>query len=270
MDLQLKGKRVLITGSSTGIGEGTATVFIREGATVVLGGRDKARLLAVERNLKEMGGNVFSAPGDLATDAGASAVIDATLAQVGSIDILVNNAGGVEQSGSGWFSASIADWASVYEKNTVSAVRLVHAFVPAMKERRWGRVVNIGSSGAVQAEPHAAHYCAAKAATANMTLSLSKELAGTGVTANVVSPGPIVTPKFEEFLTGFGKAQGWTGTGWRDFESKYMKSRSIRTSRLGRPEDIGNAVAFVASPLADYITGTCIRVDGGQVTSINI
>lgn len=269
MDLQLKGKRVLITGSNAGIGAGTADVFVREGATVVLNGRDETRLQAVERKLKASGGNVFSAPGDLATDAGAEAVIDATLAQVGSIDILVNNAGGVEEQKSGWFSASVAEWASVSEKNTISAVRLIHAFVPAMKERGWGRVINISSSGSILAEAHVGYYCAAKAALNNMTLSLSKELAATGVTANVVSPGGIVTHTFEEFLTHFGKAQGWPGVGWRDFEANYVKLRSIRTNRLGRAEDIGNTVAFVASPLADYITGTCIRVDGGQIPTMN-
>lgn len=270
MDLQLKGKRVLVTGSSAGIGAGTAEIFVREGATVVINGRDEKRLQAVERKLKEIGGNVVSAPGDLSTDAGAKAVVDATLERLGHIDILVNNAGGTEQQGRGWFSATVGEWASVSEKNTLSAVRLIHAFVPAMKERGWGRVINIGSTGSVLAEAHVAHYCAAKAALANMTISLTKELTGTGVTANMVTPGGIVTRTFEEFLARFGKAQGWSGTTWKDFEANYVKLRSFRTTRLGRAEDIGNTVAFIASPLADYITGTCIRVDGGQVPTMHL
>ena len=147
MDLQLKGKRVLVTGSSAGIGEGTAEIFVREGATVILNGRDKKRLQAVEQKLKEMGGNVFSAPGDLATDAGAKAVVDATLAHVGHIDILVNNAGGNEQQGTGWFSLKVSEWAST-EKNTLSAVRAIHAFVPGMKSEAGG-----GSSTSVVRAP---------------------------------------------------------------------------------------------------------------------
>ena len=270
MDLQLKGKRVLITGSSAGIGEETAEIFTREGATVVLNGRDESRLRTVERKLRKLGADVFSAKGDLSTDAGAKEVVDATLAHVGGIDILVNNAGGNEQLATGWFSATAGDWASLTEKNTISAVRLIHAFVPAMKERGWGRVINIGSTGAVLAEAHVAPYCAAKAALANMTLSLTKELTGTGVTVNMVTPGGIVTRTFEEFLVVFGKRQGWPGNHWKDFEPNYVKLRSFRTPRLGRAEDIGNTVAFIASPLADYITGACIRVDGGQVPTMHL
>ena len=270
MDLQLKGRRVLVTGSNIGIGEGIADVMVREGATVVIHGRDETRVQAVSRRISAQGGRAFAAPGDLSTDAGAKSVADAARAHVGGIDILVNNAGGLDATGPGWFGASTSDWVAVAEKNTVSSVRLIHAFVPEMRGRSWGRVINISSSGAVQAVTHSPHYCAAKAAINNLTLSLSKELTGSGVTVNSVSPGPIRTPTFEVWLTSVAKARGWPGSTFEEFEAKYLKEMSqLRSTRIGRAEDIGNAVAFLASPLSDFITGTNIRVDGGQISTIN-
>jgi len=271
MDLQLKDKRALVTGSNTGIGKGIATVLAREGATVVIHGRNSERAEAVASEITKCGGRVVVALGDLATDAGAKAVAGAVQAKLGGIDILVNNAGGNETANFGnpdWFDVPVEHWGAVTDQNVVSAVRLIQALVPGMKERAWGRVINISSLGGFQPTAQVANYCAAKAAVLNMTVSLSKALARTGVTANTVSPGLVRTPMLETWLGGIGKHLGWEGD-FEALEARFLKEMlPLGVSQVARVEEIGNVVAFLASPLARFITGANLHVDGGQSQTI--
>jgi NAD(P)-dependent dehydrogenase (short-subunit alcohol dehydrogenase family) len=273
MDLQLTGKRALVTGSTSGIGRGIATVLAREGAIVIVHGRNGDRAEAVAAAIRSAGGTAHVALGDLATDAGGAAVAEAVGAATGGLDILVNNIGGNEAAGGGlqgWFNDTPSVWTGTMQQNLVAPVRMIHAFVPAMRERGWGRVINVSSGGGSQPTPQAAAYCAAKAAVNNLTISLSIELARSGVTVNTISPGCTRTEMFERTLTSMGEANGWP----EDMDQREAKFMDLglfpcSSTRYGRPQDIGTLVAFLASPLSDFVNGANYRIDGGQVQSVN-
>jgi NAD(P)-dependent dehydrogenase (short-subunit alcohol dehydrogenase family) len=270
MDLQLEGKRALVSGSNTGIGKGVAKALAREGATVVVHGRNEARTRAVADEIAQAGGKVAWALGDLATDAGAAAVAKAVTEQLGGIDILVNNAGGTDGAGSPqWFDVTPDQWVELFQQNTVASVRLVRAFVPGMRERGWGRIINFSTGGGNEPGPMMPDYCASKAAIQNLTMSLSKALARTGVTVNTISPGTIRTERFETWVQEVGAQMGWEG-GSEEMERRFIQEIYPNTvGHAGRVEDIANAIAFLVSPLADFINGANLRIDGGQLQSVN-
>ncbi len=273
MDMQLTGKTALVTGSSSGIGRGVATTLAREGAIVVVHGRNAERAQETADAIRTAGGTAHLAIGDLTTDEGAAAIIRSVQNQVRGIDILVNNIGGNEAAGgglSGWFNDTPSVWTGTMQQNLVAPIRMIHAFVPGMRDRRWGRVINVSSGGGTQPTPQAAAYCAAKAAVINMTVSLSIELARSGVTVNTVSPGCTRTEMFERTLTTMGDGKGWP----MDMDAREQAFMDLgifpcASEHYGRPEDIGALVALIASPLAAFINGANYRIDGGQCQSVN-
>jgi NAD(P)-dependent dehydrogenase (short-subunit alcohol dehydrogenase family) len=156
------------------------------------------------------------------------------------------------------------------QQNLIAAVRMIQAFVPAMRERGWGRVINISSGGGAAPPESVPDYCAAKAGLNNMSVSLSKALARSGVTVNTVSPGCTRTDMFERTLRTMGDAQDWPD----DLDAREAAFMDLgvfpcTTQRYGRPEDIGALVAFLASPLSAFVNGANYRIDGGQVQSVN-
>ncbi|MGI8336652.1 SDR family NAD(P)-dependent oxidoreductase [Actinomadura scrupuli] len=266
MDLRLTGKRALVTGSSAGIGAEIARLLAAEGAGVVVHGRDKTRAEAVAEGIRADGGHAVVAVGDLSTDAGADAVTAAALAG-GDIDILVNNAGSYEHLS--WTEATAERWAATYETNVISGVRMIQRLVPRMRERRWGRVIQIG--GGLAQQPIAAQpdYNASLAARHNLAVSLARELKDSGVTSNVVAPGAIRVAAVEELLTAVAPGFGW-GETWEEIERGVVRDLVPNdVGRLGRPEEIASAVAYLASPLADYVSGATLRVDGGTIRAVH-
>lgn len=274
MNLNLEGKRALVTGSSSGIGRAIAVALSAEGVFVGVHGRNEERTAQTVADICAAGGQAFATFGDLATAGGAIAAAQGVMAHVDGIDILVNNIGGTESTGDapmqGWFDVKPEHWAGAMEQNLISAVRMIHSFVPGMKEKGWGRVINISSAGGSAPPASVPEYCAAKAGLINMSVGLSKALARSGVTVNTVSPGCTRTKMFEHTLTRMGDANGWP----RDLdlrESAFMDLGVFpcSTERYGRPEEVGALVAFIASPLAAFINGANYRIDGGQVQSVN-
>jgi 3-oxoacyl-[acyl-carrier protein] reductase len=268
MDLHLNGKRALITGSSSGIGEASAKSLAAEGVAVVVHGRREAEAKRVAAEITAAGGKAVVAVGDLSSDAGAENVAKVVNDELGGVDILVNNAGAFPQTP--WLESPAADWINVYNQNVGSMVRLINLLVPGMKQRGWGRVISLASVVATMPFPAGPAYAATKSADANLAVSLSKALAGTGITSNAVSPGMIVTPGVEEMLKGMAPQFGLPPDDLPAIEEYAAKNMVPNPSaRLGRPEDVAAAVTFLASPLAGYINGANLRVDGGTVPTVN-
>ncbi|MCS3799514.1 SDR family NAD(P)-dependent oxidoreductase [Niastella sp. OAS944] len=262
MDLKLKGKRALVTGSSSGLGEAIAKMLAAEGAAVVIHGRNTTRAEQVAESILKKGGSAHTAIGDLATDEGADIVAKAAL-QHGDIDILVNNAGATSHKT--WSDVTTQDWMDMYNQNVVAYVRMIQRIVPQMKTLGWGRVIHIGGGLGIQPIKEQPHYNATLAARHNMSVSLARQLKDTGITSNVVSPGAIMNPMVEQWLLNAAPKFGW-GT-----ELEEIKYRAVQdlipndTGRFGRPEEIAAAVAYLTGPYADYISGALIRVDGGTI-----
>jgi 3-oxoacyl-[acyl-carrier protein] reductase len=267
VDLQLEGKRALVTGSTSGIGRAVATALASEGAVVAVHGRDMKRAEQAAAAITGHGGKALVALGDLSRDDGREAVVRSVESELGGIDILVNNVGGSVHDG--WPAAEPADWAAMLNLNVVSAVRLIGAFTPGMRARNWGRVIQIGSAASANPPPSMAGYGAAKAALVNLTVSLAKDLAGSGVTANIVSPGPTLTEGWREFALNFARSQGM-GEDFEAARSALLSGPLANPSgRLAEPSEVAALVALVASPLAASINGANLRVDGGFTPTVN-
>ena len=270
MDLQLQGKRALVTGSSSGIGEGIAKILAAEGALVVVHGRREKEAQAVAQHLTATGGRATLALGDLSSDEGADAVVKAATAAYGGIDILVNNAGAFPDEDQGWAESTPESWLGLYNSNVVSMIRLIKALTPAMRERRWGRVIQVASVRATLPERTQPDYAATKAAAVNLTVSLAKDMAGSGVTANTVSPGGTLTAGVERMFRRVAERQGWPTDDWDEIERRVVATYLPNpVGRLGRAEEVAALVAFVASPLGAYINGANLRIDGGYAPTVN-
>jgi 3-oxoacyl-[acyl-carrier protein] reductase len=267
MDLSLTGKRALVTGSTGGIGEGIAKLLAREGAAVVVQGRNESGGRRVQQEIEAAGGQAVVAIGDLSTDDGAKRVVDTALAAFAAIDILVNNAGAYEVRG--WSDATPQQWLDTFNQDVLSMVRVIRLLVPQMKPLGWGRIIQLSSLVGVQPLAAQPDYAAAKAAVINITVSLAKELANSGITVNTVTPGPIMTAGWVDWARGIASARGW-GDDLAQIEHRVVQELLPNSvGRVGRVDDIANAVAFLVSPLAGFINGANLRVDGGSAQSVN-
>ena len=265
MDLQLHDKHALVTGASSGIGEGIARWLAEEGATVIAHGRDRAEAERVAQDIEGRGGSAIAVEGDLAGDQGARQAIEEALAAAARIDVLINNVGTFGFAG--WAEAGSEDWSAIYNGNVVAATRMIARVTEGMKGRGFGRIIQIASYEAALPSSRFPTYAAAKAALLNLTVSLSKELAGTGITVNAVSPGLVKTSTVEEAYRKRAAAAGW-GEDWAEIERHIAEEVFPNViGRVARIEDVAALVAFLASPLAGYITGQNHRVDGGYLGS---
>lgn len=247
MDLDLRGRNCLVTGASVGIGAGIARVLAKEGARLALTARRANKLETLADEIAKAGGErPVIVAADITTVDGVQHIADASVAALGQIDILVNAAGG---SRTLTLDSGDAGWDEAFTLNFTSLRRLTELFVPAMKARKWGRIINITG----QMEPRTLNGAvAAKAAVHLWAKGLSCDVAADGVTVNCVAPGRINSEQILEKLHPTPEAR-------RDFIARH-----IPIGYFGEPEDMGNMVAFLVSPRARYITGTVIEVDGGM------
>ena len=271
MDLQITGKRALITGSSIGIGETIARTLAAEGVAVVVHGRDRDRAAAVAQSIEKHGGIAVVAIGDLTDDGAVGEIVyESERLLGGSIDILVNNAGGSGEKHL-WETTPIAAWAAAFDRNVMAAVRLTTLLLPKMRATGWGRIVNVSSLAGILPPPTGPDYSASKAAMNNLTKSLSKAVAADGVTVNAVSPGTILTPKLEAAFRKMARDKGWAASDapWAEIERVVLPHiLQIPAARIGEQTDIGRAVAFLCSAGAGYITGVNLQIDGGAMPAL--
>jgi NAD(P)-dependent dehydrogenase (short-subunit alcohol dehydrogenase family) len=268
MDLELTGRRALVTGSSSGIGEGIARMLTGEGAAVVVHGRNRERAEKIATEIGAAG----VAIGDLSTDEGAAAVhAEAVAALGGNIEILVNNAGGSSTGNTTRtpVEISVADFVSNYHTNMLAAVRLCSLSVPDMIAAKFGRVINVSSAVAVQPNNMGADYSGAKSALNNFTVSLAGSLKGVGITVNTVSPGIIAV----DGLLRHGRLRyndpNMTIEGVTERFAAEGAFNVPPAGRLGTPRDLALIICTLASPISGFVTGANYRVDGGQVRSLN-
>ncbi|BBZ15555.1 SDR family NAD(P)-dependent oxidoreductase [Mycobacterium branderi] len=268
MNLGLQGKRALVTGSSSGIGAGIAKTLAAEGVSVVVHGRNVGRVSAVVDEIRQRDATAVAVIGDLASEDGAAAVAEAAASEFGGIDILVNNAGGPSDTEvQSWFALPVSEWGVTYQRNVLSAGYLIHALAPAMKENRWGRIIQIASAAGIIPTSGQPDYGPSKAAMINMSMGLSKALAGSGVTVNTVMPGMIMTKGLRDFLRVFAERRGWGDD--LDRAAQYvLKGTGQTVHRIGQVDDVAYAVAMLASPKADFFNGMNLHVDGGGTSSI--
>ncbi len=267
MDLQLTNKIVLITGAAGDIGQGIARTFIREGATVIVHGRHQDQIEPLASNLRTTGAKVFAVAGDLASDESARRIAEEACNYTGGVDILINNA--ATHTYGSWLDDAPADMLKLYDINVVGAARLVQQLVPQMRDRHWGRIINIGSADAREPLAFMSAYASTKAALVNLTVGLAKSLANTGITVNTVSPGIVATDGVKSFYQGLAARFGW-GSEWEEIE-KHILAEVLPnpTGRLGTVQEVTDLIAFLASPLAGYINSANIRIDGGSTHATN-
>ena len=265
---QLTGKVAVVTGASQGIGEAIARGLHQEGAKVALVARTQAKLAGIVRDL---GDRAFAAAADVRAAAGLAAALEAAEKRLGPIDIAVNNAGGIITSDGELFRPFEAvpdeDWLGTFELNVMSAVRVSRVLAPKMAERGWGRIINLSSESGVQPDAVAVEYAAAKGALNAMTKALSKSYGDRGVLVNIVSPAYIDTPIVRSVLS---QMPGGDQLDPHHLTQQYIGQfrPNIVVGRAGTSEEVANAVVFLASDAASFITGTNLRVDGGSVGTV--
>lgn len=262
MQIDLSGRTALVTGSTQGIGHAIATGLARAGARVVVNGRSPERVESAVRTVRAESGNdaVVGAVGDLATEDGAAAVVDAEPA----VDILVNNLGIFGSAAP--LEIDDDEWRRYFEVNVLSAVRLIRAYLPGMKDRGWGRILDLASDSAVVIPAEMIHYGMTKTSLLAVSRGFAKAAAGSGVTVNSVIAGPTHTGGVESFVRELvGDELPWDEA-QRRFMIEYRPQSLLQ--RLIEPEEIANLVVYLASPFASATTGGAVRVDGGYVDSI--
>jgi len=263
MDLKIKDKLALVTGSTQGIGRAIAEALATEGARVIINGRNAAAVQDVAAALSRHG-EAHGIAADLSTAEGAQTILNET-ATIGTVDILVNNVGYFEVKP--FTDISDQDWLDMFELNVMSGVRLTRALFPGMLKRNWGRVVFIASEQSAKPNPDMLHYAMTKTAQVSIARGLAELTKGTGVTVNSVLVAPTWSEGVETFL---GKIAPQAGKSVAEMRTAYFEGPGATSllQRWATPQEIAAQVVFLCSARASAINGAAQRVDGGIVRSL--
>jgi NAD(P)-dependent dehydrogenase (short-subunit alcohol dehydrogenase family) len=263
MDLGLKGKLAVVSGSTAGIGMAIARILAREGARIVINGRTEKRVSAAEDSIRmeTRGAEVQGVAADLGTAKG----VEEFVKQVPAADILVNNLGIFEIKP--FLEISDEDWLRFYEVNVMSGVRLTRHYLPEMLRKNWGRVIFISSESGQQIPSEMVHYGMTKTAQIAVARGVAESVAGSNVTANSILVGPTASEGVGDFVQSMALKQGVSKEQVeREFFDKARPSSLLK--RFETTEEIAAVVAFVASTQSAGINGAAVNADGGVIRSI--
>ncbi|HEY1725141.1 MAG TPA: SDR family oxidoreductase [Steroidobacteraceae bacterium] len=261
MDLKLKHKLAAVSASTAGIGRAIAASLAREGARVIVNGREQSAVDQVVGQIKaDTGVQIHGFAGDLSR----AAVAEQLVKQFPDIEILVNNLGIYEARR--FDDIADADWMRLFEVNVLSGVRLARLCLPAMRRANWGRIIFISSESGIQIPAEMIHYGTTKTAQLAVSRGLAESLAGTGITVNSVLPGPTRSRGVDDFVAALAKSDNKSFQQIEaDFFDKVRPTSLIR--RFATTEEVASLVTYVSSPLSSATTGAALRVDGGVVKS---
>lgn len=245
--MNLSGRVALVTGASQGIGRACALRLAKDGATVAVAARNQEKLNELVEEIKAAGGKSLAFPMDVADEDQVKNTIKSALAQLGKIDIVVNNVGITRDQLVMRMKRS--DWDSVISTNLTSAYLCTQQVIGSMLKQRWGRIINITSIFGQTGQAGQANYAASKAGLIGLTMAIAREVGSRNITCNAVAPGFIETA----MTAGLGD------------ELKKEALKMIPLGRIGAPEDVASAVAFLASDESSYITGHVLSVNGGML-----
>jgi NAD(P)-dependent dehydrogenase (short-subunit alcohol dehydrogenase family) len=263
MDLQLKDKRALVTGSTAGIGFAIARALAAEGAIVTLNGRAQSRVDAAVAELTKAlpGSRVSGVAADLGTGEGCAALT----AALPEVDILINNMGIFEPKP--FAEITDAEWLRFFEVNVLSGVRLSRHYLGGMRRADWGRILFISSESAVQIPAEMIHYGTTKTAQLAVARGLAETTVGTGITVNSLLPGPTKSEGVGTFVAQMAEARG---VDFATMEREFFKSArpSSLLQRFASVDEVANMAVFLSSPRASATNGAAVRADGGVIRSI--
>jgi len=245
--MPLSGRVALVTGASQGIGRTVALRLAKDGATVAAAARNQEKLNELVAEITAAGGKAAAFALDVADEDQVKSTVKAAIAQFGKIDILVNNAGITRDQLV--MRMKRADWDAVLQTNLTSAYLCIQAVISSMLKQRWGRIINITSVFGQMGQAGQANYSASKAGLIGLTMAIAREVGSRNITSNAVAPGFIETAM----------------TAVLSDEFKQTAVKQIPLGRVGTPEDVASAVAFLASDEASYITGHVMNVNGGML-----
>jgi 3-oxoacyl-[acyl-carrier protein] reductase len=262
MDLGIAGRRALVLGGNRGIGLGIATALVQEGVDVAIAARDPQRLKAAAEELRALGGGAVAAfEIDLGNPDGLAAFAEKVATEFGAIDILVNNTGGPEYGGVS--NRGTGTWRENFDQMILSVIAITDALVPGMAARGWGRVLTVISSGVVQPIPVLGISNTLRGALVGWSKTLSGEVAGKGVTVNLLVPGRFDTERVRLTDEAVAAREGISAA-----DAQRRSTSLIPLQRYGKVEEFAAVAAFVASERASYVTGSMIRCDGGIIRGI--
>ena len=261
MNLGLDNRTALVVGGGSGLGAAVARALAAEGARVVVAGRNEEALAAMVESIMAVGGDAFAVRLDLADLTTLASALELARERYDEVEILFNNSGGPPPTPASGESVDL--WRNHFESMVLGVIALTDRVLPAMQERNWGRVVTNVSSGVITPIPNLALSNALRLSLVGWSKTLAAEVAAQGVTVNLVVPGRIATDRVRALDEARAARDGTTKEA-----VAAASAATIPVGRYGNPEEYGAAVAFLASAQASFITGTMLRVDGGQIASI--